>query len=1654
MAQRRRNPTKRTWWKELSLFSGKQNRPSTPSELPPRPPTPSTSVYSTLPDQSVSSTPTSSGGTFGSSQIPNASSSRPVNNPDSTPLAPASPQASEPLLGVACPGSSLPTQSPESPNATWHRASNALIGFAKITGRAIDTALPLVAAGVDTFPIAKGVIGGLVAIVALAKTVHDNREKLDQTQQRLERLHGMVESSGPQIKEDWAEHGVRLAEVLRQVVDMKNEGRVTALLSSKHDQETILDCINDMNAIFRDFNFQIQLRVFDSMAKVEETVIVIEQGNVALPSVFSHTGVVHEGISTDSRMQLERLKHVADAAYGKGQQGGKRTSCLRDTRKKILGKLDSWLLDPKDFRVFWLNGMAGTGKSTIADSLYKAAEQHGAHVAAFFCSRDLDSTRDVFHIIPSLAYQLSVRFGAYRAALVASLKGESYPENFGLQDQIEKLILKPLSTVSVKSSHLIVLLADAMDECQSDGDLIRTFVDLLLSHAGDFCEARIKFFLTSRPAHEISQNFKLDELRRHQRLVLHDADFMDVQHDLDLYVRYQLRGVQMKDPSFTFSQTQVTMISKASVPLFIFAATVCAHISGRHANLKGRVNYAKRLTQVISQISTNKPNDGSRTMEALDGLYRMVLESAFKIMNEEAEEFDDADRQTQAEFVIASILTFFEPLGLAAMSTLFGSGYDCQKVQDLLYHLYSIIDVSEDDVQPVRALHASLYDYLTDPGRRPPFLISPSATHAVLAAISLERMLDIITHDNVCGLQVGEDQDGIKDFQSHIQDGRIRNALPALRYACQHWSQHLSASSCTPDSRLLEALERFTSTCLLRWIEMLVIFGLLGKAVPMISTARKWLSTFKIPQTASNATSLLSDLERMVFEFHDTIVMSPIQVYISAFPFIPQQCALYLDYHDIIDPSLQLLKVVSGIDNTWSPIQSTISVPDEICDGIMCMSPNSRTLALMTRRDGLVFWDSVGGGPLSVLEDGRLGKASLVFHSDHCLLAVSRSPRPFVWSVNMRLNQLKEVPLDLERAREVFVGEDVYSDAMYKFSRTASFSSDGSRLAGLVSGRGYLLTCVLKEGFEGEGEAVNDLAFVPEHCLQLTHLPPVSLHDFNQLCIRWSNDSSVIALRVEWKAYLCTLPCCDDHCQYNLSPIKSGVGSSHCAEIVWAEGDGYLACRSDSALTVYAISRAATGACQATEVWTKEFDTTLLSVAFSPDAQFMTTGHVAGIINFHAVKDSASLSTLRVSNRSVERVVYSPDGRRIICATLCKVLVLDADAFVRTQHSDDAPHRHIPLDGLCISLECSPNETTVSTAYYTSPEDPPWIGVWDAAQGHLFATIAIKDVLRGAYNTAVMYTHSGVELLVVVPDHAYWYNLDVCRHAHASLKLEPRLTLPPFTGMEFVPRGQGSAVSPNNGFVFLLQRPRQSRSDSDEGSRTGAIFDTKSGKLVWSRDSFAVLKDHSRSLHPVWSPSGNMIACGFDGTDIINLWSFPELPGSNINPRSVGLPSRENRYLRGLDFNLSGKELLAILVDRSGIFICSWDVESGEVLRKVNLNSLRSSRVEVLTPHSGGMLVPTTRGTFKAEDLLAMGDSSPLPSPHNSLYSRYRVEVNSNEEGWAQDFRGRKVFRLPQSCRGLPCRFTSYGNLLAAAPEDSNGRMLIMRILTPQAQAT
>ena len=54
---------------------------------------------------------------------------------------------------------------------------------------------------------------------------------------------------------------------------------------------------------------------------------------------------------------LENMHHTTTAGY----RSGNREGCLRGTRGDVLLQLEHWLKDEQDHRLFWLNGLAGTG---------------------------------------------------------------------------------------------------------------------------------------------------------------------------------------------------------------------------------------------------------------------------------------------------------------------------------------------------------------------------------------------------------------------------------------------------------------------------------------------------------------------------------------------------------------------------------------------------------------------------------------------------------------------------------------------------------------------------------------------------------------------------------------------------------------------------------------------------------------------------------------------------------------------------------------------------------------------------------------------------------------------------------------------------------------------------------------------------------------------------------------------------------------------------------------------------------------------------------------------------------------------------------------------------------------------------------------------
>ena len=79
---------------------------------------------------------------------------------------------------------------------------------------------------------------------------------------------------------------------------------------------------------------------------------------------------------------LNKFHHATDAGY----RSRNREGCLRGTRKDVLWEIEHWLASEQDQCIFWLNGLAGTGKSTIAQTFAETTFADGKLGASFFCS--------------------------------------------------------------------------------------------------------------------------------------------------------------------------------------------------------------------------------------------------------------------------------------------------------------------------------------------------------------------------------------------------------------------------------------------------------------------------------------------------------------------------------------------------------------------------------------------------------------------------------------------------------------------------------------------------------------------------------------------------------------------------------------------------------------------------------------------------------------------------------------------------------------------------------------------------------------------------------------------------------------------------------------------------------------------------------------------------------------------------------------------------------------------------------------------------------------------------------------------------------------------------------------------------------------------
>ncbi|KAK4079552.1 hypothetical protein Trihar35433_657 [Trichoderma harzianum] len=190
-------------------------------------------------------------------------------------------------------------------------------------------------------------------------------------------------------------------------------------------------------------------RIIDIIMKIDEKITEVDEKiNYISESILSIKLPVVEGAAFDSHAEEHN------------------PTCLADTRVELLQHIIGWVQDPNAKAIFWLNGMAGTGKSTVSRTIAKSLVRTGHLGASFFFKRGEGDRGSSAKLFTTIAAQLAIMQTDIGTHVKDAIKSNSDIGNKGLREQFNELILQPLSKVppDQRKSGFIVIVIDALDE--------------------------------------------------------------------------------------------------------------------------------------------------------------------------------------------------------------------------------------------------------------------------------------------------------------------------------------------------------------------------------------------------------------------------------------------------------------------------------------------------------------------------------------------------------------------------------------------------------------------------------------------------------------------------------------------------------------------------------------------------------------------------------------------------------------------------------------------------------------------------------------------------------------------------------------------------------------------------------------------------------------------------------------------------------------------------------------------------------------------------------------------------------------------------------------------------------------------------------------
>ena len=486
--------------------------------------------------------------------------------------------------------------------------------------------------------------------------------------------------------------------------------------------------------------------------------------------------------------------------------------CLPDTRTDVLTQIREWVAGHQKC-IFWLNGMAGTGKSTIARTIATEYYEGGRLGASYFFSRgggDLGSSQKLF---TTIATQLGSKSPDLKRCIYEAVMKNTDIGDLGLDYQWKHLILEPLSKVEDSSlSSPLVLVIDALDECDNEDDI--RLVLQLLATAGSLQNVQLRIFITSRPETAIRYGFDDMPQGAHQDFILHQISPAKIEHDILVIFKNNLEIIRRKcklPPEWPGEEGIRDLVRKAG-GLPIYASTTCRFV-GEDARLAN-----SRLALILQHNNHALPPE-----KKLDETYTIVLTHSVC-----AEYGEQETKKLREKFVqiVGSIILLFDTLPTLSLAKILQTSKE--EIDQTLTRLYSVLDVPEDQNAKIRLLHPSFRDFLLDNQRctHPQFWIDEKLAHHHLFTSCLIAMSSHLRR-NICDLR------SPGALTTEVDRTEVNKHIPLhVQYACRFWIYHFQRSIIDPCD--YDKIQTFLQKHFLHWLEALALIECISDAVVMV----------------------------------------------------------------------------------------------------------------------------------------------------------------------------------------------------------------------------------------------------------------------------------------------------------------------------------------------------------------------------------------------------------------------------------------------------------------------------------------------------------------------------------------------------------------------------------------------------------------------------------------------------------------------------------------------------------------------------------------------------------------------------------------------------------------------------------------------------